>query len=98
MEKQGSAMLLPLIPEPSFETLLANERNRLIRFCAYMTGNPEAAEDLAQETLLEAWRNRQKFSVLDHGNEACGAKWLSAIARNVCLRWGRARGHDLAQF
>jgi hypothetical protein len=30
------------------------ERARLVRLCARLTGNVDAAEDLAQETLLEA--------------------------------------------
>jgi RNA polymerase sigma-70 factor (ECF subfamily) len=33
------------------------ERARLVRLCATIIGNSEAAEDLAQETLLEAWRH-----------------------------------------
>jgi RNA polymerase sigma-70 factor (ECF subfamily) len=60
------------------------ERARLVRLCAVLTGDAEAAEDFAQETLLEAWRHRHKLT------DTCGAdRWLTAIARNVCLRWGR---------
>jgi len=33
------------------EALLAEERRRLIRLCARLTGSMDAAEDLAQETL-----------------------------------------------
>jgi RNA polymerase sigma factor (sigma-70 family) len=63
------------------------DRARLVRLCASLSGDREAAEDLAQETLLEAWRHRHK--VVDaHGAD----RWLTAIARNVCLRWGRTRG------
>jgi RNA polymerase sigma factor (sigma-70 family) len=63
------------------------ERRRLVRLCAAITGDRAAADDLAQETLLEAWRNRHKL------HDPAGAdRWLSAIARNVCLRWaGRRR-------
>jgi RNA polymerase sigma-70 factor (ECF subfamily) len=60
------------------------ERARLVRLCAVLTGDAEAAEDFAQETLLEAWRHRHKLT------DTCGAdRWLTAIARNVCLRWSR---------
>ena len=53
--------------------------------------NHGAAEDLAQETLLEAWRNRHKL------RDAAGAeRWLNAIARNVCLRWLRRRAREAA--
>jgi RNA polymerase sigma-70 factor (ECF subfamily) len=56
------------------------------------------AEDLAQETLLEAWRNRQKLSTQDLAKSANRVKWLMAIARNICLRWGRSHGRDLAHL
>lgn len=66
-----------------------SERRRLVRLCAAISRDREAAEDLAQETLLEAWRNRHKL------RDPAGTElWLNAIARNVCLRWGRRRGRD----
>jgi len=33
------------------------QRARLIRLCTRMTGKSDVAEDLAQETLLEAWKH-----------------------------------------
>jgi RNA polymerase sigma factor (sigma-70 family) len=72
---------------------LALERSRLIGLCAKLTGDVDAAEDLAQETLLEAWRHlnelrdQEKFS-----------QWLSGIARNVCLRWRRKHRQDMAHI
>lgn len=66
-------------------------RLRLVRLCAAVSGDSAAAEDLAQETLLEAWRNRHKLRDAD-GIE----RWLAAIARNVCLRWRRQRGREVA--
>ena len=63
------------------------ERARLVRLCAILSGDGDAAEDLAQETLLEAWRHRHKVTDA-HGVD----RWLMAIARNVCLRWGRTCG------
>ena len=68
---------------------LDSERRRLVRLCASITGDHAIAEDLAQETLLEAWRHRDRL------REPSGAdRWLSAIARNVCHRWARRRGRD----
>src|SRR5262249_38962305 len=48
-------------------------------------------EDLAQETLVEAWRSLAKLRTPDGL-----APWLTAIARHICLRWARRRGVDLA--
>ena len=44
------------ISSTKYEDLFGDEYPRLVRFCAYLTGNVDVAEDLAQETLLEAWR------------------------------------------
>ena len=66
------------------------DRARLVRLCAAVSGDRHAADDLAQETLLEAWRQRGKL------REPAGFEpWLSAIARNVCRRWARRRGREL---
>lgn len=67
-----------------FENLLENERPRLVRLCAWFTGNQEVAEDLAQETLIAAWKSRDRLIGADKIKP-----WLSAIARNVCLNWSR---------
>ncbi|MBA3946336.1 MAG: RNA polymerase sigma factor [Herpetosiphonaceae bacterium] len=80
---QSGAALAP------FEAMLASERSRLVRLCGYIVNNADVAEDLAQETLLEAWRYRHRLSD-PQGTSA----WLSAIARNVCLRWLRRNGRD----
>lgn len=63
------------------------EHSWLVRLCARISGDPGAAEDLAQETMLEAWRQRHKLT--DPGG---AERWVAAIARNVCLRWRRTRG------
>jgi RNA polymerase sigma factor (sigma-70 family) len=68
---------------------LDSERQRLVRLCASITRDHVIAEDLAQETLLEAWRHRDRL------RDPSGAdRWLNAIARNVCHRWARRRGRD----
>ncbi len=69
------------------------ERRRLMRLCLGMAGNIDAAEDLVQETLLEAWLH--KHALRDTTKRA---QWLSGIARNVCLRWLRKRGRDAAHL
>jgi RNA polymerase sigma factor (sigma-70 family) len=69
------------------------DRLRLVRLCAMLSGFPDAAEDLAQETLLEAWRNQHKLEDPDGVD-----RWLAAIARNVCRRWARRHGRDLGSL
>ena len=82
--------------ETQMESALAAERARLVRFCARLTGDARAAEDLAQETLLEAWRLRDRLREPSDANGR--VRWHSAIARNVCLRWQRSRGRDRAHL
>src|SRR5947208_4606939 len=72
-----------------WEELASRERIRLVRLCARLSGSADAAEDLAQDTLIEAWRHREKL--LDSSGER---QWLSQIARYVCLRWRRRDRHD----
>jgi RNA polymerase sigma factor (sigma-70 family) len=82
--------------EPSIDILFTAERAWLVRKCAMLIRNADAAEDLAQETLLEAWRRQDKL--YDRGSEhreEC-RRWLGAIAHNVCLRWLRKDNHERA--
>lgn len=83
MEKQAiEASKLLVSPE---------ERAGLVRFCARITKRVDVAEDLAQETLLEAWRNIHKLRDFERR-----LAWLYGIARNVCLRWLHAHGREAA--
>lgn len=58
-----------------------SSRSRLVNLCRAFTGDPGAAEDLAQDTLLEAWRCRETLR-----DPAAADAWLSGIARNLCRR------------
>jgi RNA polymerase sigma factor (sigma-70 family) len=71
----------------------ADERPRLVRLCARLVGDREAAEDLAQEALLVAWRNARALR-----DPLARDRWLAGIARNLCRRWLRARGRDRAHL
>jgi RNA polymerase sigma-70 factor (ECF subfamily) len=72
---------------------LLQERQRIVRFCARFTGDVDAAEDLAQQTLLEAWQHAQ-----DLRNPAARHSWLFGIARNVCLLWARRRVRGISRL
>lgn len=79
--------------ELDFETALADERPRLVRLCAWFAGSREAAEDLAQETLIAAWKSRDRLISFDKLKP-----WTSAIARNICLNWSRGHYREQAHL
>jgi RNA polymerase sigma factor (sigma-70 family) len=70
------------------------ERALILRICLRATLDRDAAEDLAQETLLEAWRHWERLREPDDAQAR--ARWLSGIAANICRRWARRAGRDLA--
>ena len=58
----------------------------LLRLCYKMTGSPEEAEDLVQETLLKAYTHIAEFEL-----RASLRTWLYRIATNACLDQQRGR-------
>lgn len=80
------------LSEPSHLHLtLEKERPRLVRLCTSWLGDPVAAEDVVQETLLEAWRKIENLR-----DPQAFRGWLSGIAHNMSLRRLRRQGRDLA--
>jgi RNA polymerase sigma-70 factor (ECF subfamily) len=73
-------------------TPIAEERARILYICLRATHDHDAAEDLAQDTLLEAWRHWEKLREPD--DEQARARWLAAIATNVCRRWARTSSRE----
>ena len=62
---------------PDFKAELLSLVPFLRAFARSLTGNPEAADDLAQETLVKAWQNRSSF--IPGTNLKA---WLFTILRN----------------
>lgn len=69
------------------------ERERLVRYCSRFTGDPHAAEDLAQQTLLEAWGCERTLR-----DPRARQGWLFGIARNLCLMRARGRAREVSRL
>ncbi len=74
---------------------IEQHRSALVGYCYRMLGSPFEAEDAVQDTLLRAWRGKDRFE-----GRSSLKSWLYSIATNVCLdqlagRKRRARPMDL---
>lgn len=65
---------------------LEEHRGALVIQCYRLLGSHQDAEEAAQETLLRAWRSRDRFR-----GESSIATWLHKIATRVCLDQLRSR-------
>ena len=65
------------------------QRANLLRWCIYLVGDSNIAEDLVQETLAAAWRSQRRPT---HAEEY--PAWLAGIARNVCWSWKRRQRRE----
>jgi RNA polymerase sigma-70 factor (ECF subfamily) len=69
-----------VLGESEFSRLVALTQVRIRKCCWRLTQNPESAEELNQEVLLDAWRQRENFNMAEpHGF----AGWLESIAKGV---------------
>src|SRR5581483_9956103 len=79
---QMGSGLLPI----DLEAALTNARPRLLRLARTQGVAIDAADDVVQETLLEAWRHLDRL----HTPQGIDT-WLNQICVYVCLRWLRAQ-------
>ncbi len=66
---------------------LSAARPRLLRLAHRRGVTPDAADDVVQETLIEAWRHLNHLRSPERFDA-----WLDGICRNVSLRWARTQG------
>ncbi len=71
----------------AFEELVLMYQNKVYALCLNISGSREDAQDMAQETLIRAYRALGSFR-----NEADFGTWLHRIAVNVCLNHKRKNG------
>ncbi len=75
----------------AFEDLVRRYRNVVVGFALSYTGDPHAAEDLAQEAFIKAFGSLRKL-------EAPGRfiGWLRVICRNTCADYVRTRRNPVS--
>jgi RNA polymerase sigma-70 factor (ECF subfamily) len=70
----------------AYEELVRRWAARILAFCHAKTGSADLAEDLAQESLLRAYRG---LRTLEEPEKFGG--WLRGIALRVCLDWLKSK-------
>lgn len=72
--------------DPSaFEQLVLQYQSPIYNLCLRITGNPEDAADMTQESFLKAWRSLDSFHF-----ESAFSTWLYRLASNTCLDFLRS--------
>jgi RNA polymerase sigma-70 factor, ECF subfamily len=70
----------------AFESVIRENQGMIHALCYRLTGSMDEADDLAQETFLQAYRHYSLFR-----GESKVSSWLYRIAVNRCLNWRRQR-------
>jgi len=91
--KASDSHHLPAIHlHPAVERRMAAARPHLVRLARLQGVAEDGAEDVVQETLLEAWRSLDALRAPERFDA-----WLDGICRNVCRRWARTHATQAAR-
>ena len=71
-----------------FNELLETHLPYVFRFALHLLRNHHAAQDVAQETMLRAWRERRKLRKMDSARS-----WVLRITANLCKDYARRNSH-----
>lgn len=82
-------MTIRLLTEQGFEGFFRTEHRRLVALGAAMTGSAQLGEDLAQETLVRAYREWAKLRTYDKA----GA-WARRVLVNLAIDANRRRVNE----
>lgn len=84
-EPSDEALLLDIANDnrAAFQSLMERYAGRIASFCARQVGNPEVAEDLAQDVFVAVWGARTRFTGGDP------SAWLFTFAVNRCRKHQR---------
>ena len=74
--------------DPWLNELIQRHHSRVALWCLRLTGDREAAADLAQEVFLKVFRNFDSFR-----GDAKFSTWLYSIARNHCFNELKSRSN-----
>jgi RNA polymerase sigma-70 factor, ECF subfamily len=77
--------------DEAFARLVEEHQTHVYNLCYRMLGEPEAAEDAAQETFLRAYQNLHRYD-----QNRSFATWLLSIAAHYCI--DRLRRRKLSMF
>ena len=67
--------------ERSFEQILENNKNKILRICKVYAVSPIEPQDLFQEVVFQIWKSLDSFS-----DKSSIDTWVYRITLNVCLR------------
>ena len=71
----------------AFHDVFEELKPKLLRYCAYRCGDPDAAEDIVQEAMVRLWRRDAD------GPPADPAAWLFTTARHLILDRAKVAGN-----